>query len=54
MEKNVEYVLMAVLVLVIIYALWYFFVHMKRKCKTSSDCKPDEVCSGGYCKSKGS
>lgn len=44
---------MAVLVLVIVVALWYFFVR-REKCKTSSDCKSDEVCSGGYCKSKGS
>ena len=53
MDKYIEYALIVVLVLIIVYALWYFFVR-KKKCMTSSDCKPDEVCSGGYCKSKGS
>jgi hypothetical protein len=49
MDKNMEYALMVFLVMVIVYALWYFFIR-KKKCKTSSDCKSNQVCSGGYCK----
>ena len=54
MEKNMEYALMVLLLVVIVYALWYFFMRKQKKCKTSSDCKSDQVCSDGYCKSKGS
>jgi len=48
-----EYAVMVLLLVVIVYALWYFFMR-KKKCQTSSDCKSDQVCSSGYCKSKGS
>ena len=48
MDYNMEYALMVLLVVVIVYALWYFYMR-KKKCKDSSDCKKDQVCTSGYC-----
>lgn len=54
MEPTMEYTLMAVLALVIIFALYYYFMMRKTKCDSASDCSSHQTCTDGYCKSKSS
>ena len=53
MEKNLEYGLMVLVAILVIWAV-YYYGYRKKKCKTSSDCKSSQICSSGYCKNKGS
>jgi len=49
MDKSIETALVAVLVILILLAVWYFLFR-KKKCSLTSDCSKGETCgSDGYC-----
>jgi uncharacterized membrane protein YukC len=52
MNMSLEYGLMVLLALIVVYAMYYYFFR-KSKCTLSTDCKTNQVCSGGYCVNKG-
>jgi len=53
---SLEYAFIVVLVLVVMWVAYYSYKkkESKKACKTVADCKPDQACVSGYCKSKGS
>ena len=50
MEKNLEYGLMVLVALLVIWAVYYFgFRNKNKKCKTASDCSGGAPCIKGRC-----